>query len=266
MNKLTACLLYGLYAIAVAGISLAWQVPDDLPARLATAQLNRIHPDLSCSIGSWQWLPPLGLALGEVDIAYQRRPWLRVNRMAIAPEIASLLTASPSIRIRARWADGVSQTTVVRHKGGRLEARSRLSNLDLAAVPMVSALSARAVTGRLSGAVRLQLPAGEPAVGSAELKLKNGAVGLRRAVMGMTRIDYAHAAMMLQLHADTVVLSKLTLAADEMGMDAAGKMVLASDLRSSPLTVRGRILAAEAPAESAFTITGSLADPVIGFN
>ncbi|MCH5372790.1 MAG: type II secretion system protein GspN, partial [Planctomycetes bacterium] len=152
------------------------------------------------------------------------------------------------------------------------------SELNLAAIPMVSALSGREITGRLSGVVTFQKPAGRPLSADARLMVSNGRLPLRNPVMGRQSVAFDKTQASVNLRSGKVSISALSLTGRELDMNAAGTMQLNAVVTKSEIAISGTFRLKDRspsspsaapppdPTTIPFAVSGTLADPMIRLN
>jgi type II secretion system protein N len=265
--------LYGLGGVLVFLAFLAASFPyaDAISSMLAPLNLKLTYDAQHMS-------PPIGAELENVRLVStapgSAALLLQSPAIRLAPTLGSLILGRPGLRLRADLYGGVIRATVLR-RGALVNVNFDLRGLDLHASDALRQFGT-SLSGNVSGsgAAEVRSPDLPDDAGNLSLDGENVAVH----VGDFPPLHLGAIQGVLRLNGGTVTLTDVTANGEDLALEAAGTIQLASDLADSTLelhvslhpTSAGRDhfglfinMLPHAPAEGPYLVSGPILSPSI---
>lgn len=278
-----------LYGLALTAFLLYLMFPSGAVGRYITYSMERAFPGTSGHVERvYPFLGP-GIVLEGLSLGIKGGSWDApvLDRVWIRPEIWPFLKGEWSLHVEARGLGGFVRGKVFGTKGTRgFTGEFEISDLRLEAVKALGRTTGRAVSGGLSGTVRISTDGSiMSSIARARLRVKDAQVQLLQAVLGITDLSFSEIVLNAEMEKGRLAIGQAEFKGRQFGGSLGGSVSMALPLAESGLDLKGTIephpglfsgpeLSSEAKAvimqlarkgKIGFTLRGTVGSPAVRF-
>jgi type II secretion system protein N len=234
----------GIFFVAFGLVALLFFIYQLFPSgpvrRYLADQVRHIDPGLQMDIGTIRPGLPPGLVMRETRLWYEDIPLSVIDRATARPKLISLLGATPRVVLHGKAHGGHLNGTLMLGENERLAVTASAEGLHLETLPLQSFIKQFKISGNLSTTLVLDRTV-IPQTGQSQLTLTDGGVTLTKPLFDIDSIGIKKAEAVVELKADQVKVSRLTLEGPEITATFSGSIQLRRPLRTSEMALTGTI-------------------------
>ena len=233
-------LLFLLYAVAALIFFIYQLFPSGPVRRYLADQVRRIDPGLQMDVGTIRPGLPPGLVMRETRLWYEDIPLSVIDRATARPKLSALLGGTPRVVLRGKAHGGRLDGTLSMGENRRLSVTASVEGLHLETLPLQSFIKQFKVSGNLSSILSLDRTV-TPQTGEGTMTLSDGGITITQPLFDIDSIGIKKAEAHLELVADQVKVTRLTLEGPEITAAFSGTLKLRRPLSASELALTGTV-------------------------
>jgi type II secretion system protein N len=238
---------YLLYTLLLLALFLWLLFPEAAVQRLSVRALNTLSPDMTWQMGSAALQQPGTLVFAVItgyDSNEARQPLVQIDAFHLQPKPGiSLRTGDPQAAYHLQLAGGTVSGTLIVEKDGWLRLTGTIEKVQIARIKVWEPSLQRTVEGELFGSF-----AGRVRVHGLELegmqgivRLENGQIELKRAILKHQWLPFDRIVMELEPHGDSIRIKSGEINSAFFSGQFSGETRIRHPLEQSQLDLRGTL-------------------------
>lgn len=242
MKHVRKWLMYAVYFLAAVVFFLFFLFPSDAVVDYVALYARKADPLLDVRIERIQPVFPPGIALKEIDVAYDRLAWVAMDGLKLTPDYGSLFSNAKAVRFNGTAYGGKikGRAIIRRRRGGyALGTEAALSGIRLEKIQRLSALAGRRISGALGAVVQFDPNAQRMAQGS--VTLDNVTVEMPQPFLNIRQIEVSRVEADLVVEQDRMIIKRCIFKGPQADGNLSGSLAIAAPFNKSRLDIRGTV-------------------------